>query len=128
MRSFCYLKYTLISRCIIALRIPKMNATFLSLDHFYISTKPNFPHGPPIKENSVCIQAKHAWISWCKTTCTLIAVLNICMVKTCIFPCTILPSTLAFIHFCSAFHTVRIMIRCAKDNLQKRFRCTPRTL
>ena len=87
MRSFCYLKYTFnIRHCIITQRIQEMNATFLSFDHFYISTKPNFPHGRPIKGNSVCIQAKHAWISWCKTTCTLIGVLNICMFKACIFP------------------------------------------
>ena len=104
-----------------------MNATFLSLDHFYISTKPNFPHGPPIKGNSVCNQAKHAWISWCKTTCTLIAVLNICMFKACIFPALFCPPRWHLFIF-SAFHTVWIMIRCAKDNLPKRFRCTCRTI
>ena len=103
--------------------IALMNSTFLSFDHFYISSRPNFPHGRSIKGNSVCIQAKHAWISWFKTTCTLIGVFNICMFNACIFPRTILLSTLAFINFCSAFCTVRIMIRCAKDNLPKRFRC-----
>ena len=85
--EFLLLKIHLyIRHCIIALRIQKMNATFLSFDHFYISSRPNFPHGRPIKKNCVCIQAKHAWISCCKTTCILIGVLNICMFKACIFP------------------------------------------
>ena len=81
--EFLLLKIHLyIRHCIIARRIQKMNATFLSFDNFYISSRPNFPHGQPIKGNSVCI----AWISWCKTTCTLIGVFSICMFKACIFP------------------------------------------
>ena len=47
MRSFSYLKYTFnIRHCIIAL----MNATFLSFDHFYSSSRPKFPTGGPLKE------------------------------------------------------------------------------
>ena len=36
--------------CIIALRIQKMNAAFLSLDHLYISINPTFSHRQPIKK------------------------------------------------------------------------------
>ena len=106
----------LIRQCIIALRIQKINAAFLSMGHVYIATKPNSSQRRPIKGNSVCIQVKHVWISWCITTCVLISVLNFCIILACIFPPFLL-STLAFIQICSAFHT----LWCAMDILPKRF-------
>ena len=128
MRSFCYLKYTFNKTLYYSTKNSKKRMKHSCHWIFFFSTKPNFPRGPLIKGNSVYIKAKHAWISWCKTTCTLIAVVNICMFKACIFPALFCPLRLAFIHFCSAFHTVRNMIRCAQDNLPKRFRCTCRIL
>ena len=50
MRSYCYLKYTINKIYCIITKIEKMNAAFLSLDHFYISNNLIFPTGGPLKE------------------------------------------------------------------------------
>ena len=89
MRSFCYLKYTFNKTLYYNTKISENECNIPVIVSFFIF-QPTLisPHGWPIKGDSVCIQAEHAWISWCKTTCTLIhvGVLNICMFKGAIFP------------------------------------------